>query len=157
MSCVNYSNTMNNKKIKNASVIEYDGITFRSHLEVKVYRALKDAGYTPHYEVEKIPLLDSFRPNRIWYLNGEAQITKKGKSTIILGKTYTPDFKLTVGNTTIYIEVKGHPNDVYPITRKLFLRWIDEQENDIVFAEIHNMRGLNKFIDKLNTLNEKNI
>lgn len=148
---------MINRKIKNASVIEYDGIKFRSKLEVKVYQALKDAGYAPQYEVDKIPLLESFRPKKAWYLNGEAQVTAKGKSIIVLGKTYTPDFRMQVRDMTVYIEVKGHPNDVYPLTRKLFLRWLDEQESEVLFAEIHNLRGLNKFIETLKNIDGQNI
>lgn len=143
-----------NKKVRNATVVERDGFRFRSTLEARVYLALKDAGFEPQYEPDKITLLESFRPKRVWYVDGEPQITKTGKSLgkTIAGKTYTPDFKLMVNGTTVYIEVKGHPNDVYPITRKLFLKWIDEQEEEIMFSEIHNLRGLNRFIDKLKLL-----
>ena len=145
---------MINRKVKNATAITYDGITFRSHIELKVYKALVDAGYKPQYEPDKIQLLESFRPKRVWYLDGEPQTTKTGakKGKTVIGKTYTPDFKLVVNGITVYIEVKGHPNDVYPITRKMFLKWIDEQEEEIIFSEIHTMRGLNKFIDKLKLL-----
>lgn len=145
---------MLNKKVRNATIVERDGIKFRSTLEVKVYLALKDAGFELQYEPDKITLLESFRPKRVWYIDGEPQVTKTGKKLgkTIAGKTYTPDFKLTVNGTTVYIEVKGHPNDVYPITRKLFLRWIDEQEGEIMFSEIHSLRGLNRFIDKLKLL-----
>ena len=145
---------MINRKVKNATAITYDGITFRSLLELKVYKALEDAGYKPQYEQDKIQLLKSFRPKRVWYLDGEPQTTKTGakKEKTVIGKTYTPDFKLMVNDTTVYIEVKGHPNDVYPITRKMFLKWIDEQDEEIVFSEIHSLRGLNKFINKLKLL-----
>lgn len=145
---------MINRKVKNATEITYDGIKFRSLLELKVYKALEDAGYKPQYEVEKISLLESFRPKRVWYLDGEPQTMKSGskKSRIVKGKTYTPDFKMIVNGITVYIEAKGHPNDEYPTTRKMFLKWIEEQEGEIIFSEVHSLRGLNKFIDKLKLL-----
>ena len=142
---------MYNKKVRNATVIECDGIRFRSILEHKVYVELRDAGYEPEYESEKIVLLDTFEPEHTWYLDGEPQVTKKGNNKKIVGKTYTPDFKLTVNFTDYYIEVKGHPNDVYTTTRKMFLKWLDSQDNKI-FVEIHSVKGIRQFI---NVLREK--
>lgn len=149
---------MINKKVRNATVIECDGITFRSILEQKTYIELRDAGYAPQYEVEKIGLLDSFRPKTTWYVDGEPQVTKgkKQQNTTVLGKSYTPDFKVTLGDTVVYVEVKGHPNDVYPVTRKMFLKWIDEQDNDIIFSEIHSIKGLKKFMEVLKQVKTEN-
>lgn len=148
---------MVNRKIKNATVVQYDGITFRSKLEVKVYMALKDAGYEPEYEVEKITLLPSFRPTVRWYIDGEAQATKKGLNKTVIAKTYTPDFRLRLDGVTVYIEAKGKPNDAYPVTRKLFLSWLTRQKENIIFAEIHSLRGLHEFLTQLKTINEERI
>lgn len=141
-----------NRKILHATETVYDGIKFRSQLEKRVYIILKEEGYTPEYENDTIMLMESFRPNQTWYIDGNAQITKKGKNIIVPKKSYTPDFKLSLGSLTVYIEAKGHPNDIYPTTRKMFLKWIDEQEREIIFSEIHSIKGLRKFIEVLKQL-----
>ena len=41
---------MENKKIKNATPREYDGIHFKSLLEVSIYKHLIAAGFHPKYE-----------------------------------------------------------------------------------------------------------
>ena len=145
-----------NRKVVNATEVEYDGIKFRSKIEGRVYLILKDNGFVPEYETEKIILLPQLRPSHAWYLDGVPQITKKGRINIVKSKEYTPDFKLQIGNTTVYLEVKGHPNDVYPVTRKLFLRWIEEQDRSIIFSEVHSIRGLNKFMEVLKQLKNDN-
>ena len=45
-----------NKKIKNATSTKYDGIQFKSKLEVSVYKTLKDKGLDPLYECNKFIL-----------------------------------------------------------------------------------------------------
>ena len=142
-----------NRKIKNATPYEYNGIHFRSKLEVGTYKHLVEAGYKPEYEPDVITLLPAFRPSSPWFLDGEPQVTKKGEVNIVRKKTYTPDFKLVVGEHTFYIESKGFANDRFGVERKMFLDWIEKQEDkNIHFAEIHTMRGLHKLIEKLRQL-----
>ena len=47
-----------NKKIKNATSVEYDGIQFKSKLEVTIYKTLKEKGLNPLYECNKFILQD---------------------------------------------------------------------------------------------------
>ena len=68
-----------NRKIKNATPFEFDGITFRSKFECDVYKALKENGFHPLYEAEKVILFNGFRPKRCWYQDGIPIITPKGK------------------------------------------------------------------------------
>ena len=42
-----------NKKIKNASPLEYDGISFKSKLEKMIYQTLKEQGFPVEYEPPK--------------------------------------------------------------------------------------------------------
>ena len=42
-----------NKKIRNATPLTYDGITFRSKLEAFTYKKLLEVGIRPEYENEK--------------------------------------------------------------------------------------------------------
>ena len=137
-----------NRKVINATPVTYDGITFRSKVEMRVYIALCNAGYMPEYEPDRIVLMESFRPKRVWYYEGIPQHLKKSeKMKMQDAKTYTPDFKIAIGDTIIYLEAKGHPNDSYSLTRKMFLKWLDTQEGNIIFSEVRTKRGLNAFIE----------
>lgn len=141
-----------NLKVRNATVNEYDGIRFRSLLERRLYVFMKSVGIDVEYEPESIELIPQFRPRQPWYLDGEPKVTKKGMCNIVEGKEYTPDFRIMHNGRTIYIEAKGQPNDVYPVTRKLFLNWIERQDRDIVFAEIHSLKGLKKLLGTVGLL-----
>lgn len=78
-------------KVRNATPLTYEGIKFRSKLEVFTYKLLKKNNIKADYEKYKFTLLDSFR------YNNEA----------VRKMTYTPDF---VGKEFV-IECKGHAND----------------------------------------------
>ena len=56
-----------NKKIKNAHPKEYNGIKFRSQLEVTTYKTLIEHGFTPKYEEETFILWDGFIPSVPFY------------------------------------------------------------------------------------------
>lgn len=93
-----------NKKIKNATPLEVDGIQFRSKLEAYCYRQLTEAGIKSAYEENTYTLIPAFE------FNGEK----------VRPCTYTPDF---VGDTFI-IEVKGFANDVWPVKCKMFKQYL---------------------------------
>lgn len=80
-----------NKKVRNATPLIYDGINFKSKLEVYCYQKLKEHNIEASYEGQKFVLLDSFE------FNGEK----------IRQMTYTPDFI----NDRFIIECKGKAND----------------------------------------------
>ena len=56
-----------NKKIKNASPLEYDGISFKSKLEKMIYQTLKEQGFPVEYEPHKFVLWQGFRPTVPFY------------------------------------------------------------------------------------------
>jgi len=85
------STSSENSKIKNATPLTYDGIKFRSKLEVYCYKELKKHKIYANYEPVTYTILDSF------YFNNKK----------VQGITYTPDF---VGEDFI-IECKGWMND----------------------------------------------
>lgn len=89
-----------NKKVRNATPLEYENIQFRSKLEVYCYIQLKENNINAKYESNTFTILDSF------IYNGEK----------IRKMTYTPDF---VGDTFI-IECKGIANDAFPLRWKIF-------------------------------------
>jgi hypothetical protein len=93
-----------NRKVKNATPLTYNGIKFRSRLEVFCYKSLIKHNIKADYEKYKFTLLDSFRFN-------DESVRKM---------TYTPDF---VGEEFV-IECKGFSNDAFPLRWKLFKHFL---------------------------------
>lgn len=93
-----------NKKVRNATPKVYDGISFRSQLEVNTYQQLKKFKIEAEYEPIQFTLIDAFRYN-------DESIRKM---------TYTPDF---VGNRFI-IECKGFANESFPLKWKIFKHFL---------------------------------
>lgn len=136
---------MENKKIKNASVSEYEGIKFKSRLEVTVYKTLVQAGFSPKYEDMKFVLIKGLKPIVPFYTKGKDKNLKLDdrKMTDV---TYTPDFTFKYGDTLVVMEVKGYANDVYPLKRKLF-RLLLEDRKDVLYFEIYTKRQLLQAIE----------
>ena len=129
-----------NKKIKNATSTEYDGIKFKSKLEVTIYKSLKEKGLNPLYECNKFILQEGFRPLKPYYLKGVCPKTANGYAKIIQ-ITYTPDFTVEFGDKILFIEAKGKQNDSYPIKRKLFLKHLEFIPN-AYFMEVYSKKDL---------------
>lgn len=155
-----------NKKIKNATAIENQGIKFRSVLECKMYKWMKEAGYNPQFEPDKFLLWEGFYPASPLYIDGEPQLTKPRKnSKDILNFVpkipkfedwhYTPDFRLDINNKQFYIECKGYGNDLWPYKRKLFLKIIQSMPN-VYFFEAHTKRGLLKTLSLIESIANEN-
>ena len=136
---------MENKKIKNATPTEYNGIKFKSITEVMVYKTLLQEGFEPHYEPSKYPIWRGFKPQVPCYKPnklGELELqTKK-----IIDITYTPDFLFMApdNKTVIIFEVKGLDNDTYPIKEKMFRLYLEnllEKSNQpTMFFKIKNKK-----------------
>ena len=56
-----------NRKIKNAREKTYDGIHFKSLLEITVYKTLKEYGFKPQYEKRKFIIWKGFKPTVPFY------------------------------------------------------------------------------------------
>ncbi len=80
-----------NKKVRNATPLFYDGIKFKSKLEVYCYNKLKENNIKAPYEENTFTIIDNF------IYNGEK----------VRKMTYKPDF---VGKDFV-IECKGKAND----------------------------------------------
>ena len=126
-----------NKKIKNATVTVYNGITFRSKLEAECAKILDEEGIKYQYEPFKIILLPSFK---------------------YLGKTlrewsYSPDFVIF---NNVIIEVKGFPNDVWGYKKKMILKYIVDHNYIYEFYEVKNKTQLCTLIKELKAKNNEN-
>lgn len=128
-----------NKKILNASPKEYNGIEFKSTLEVTVYKTLLQEGFNPEYEKHTYVIWDGFIPKVPFYTKNifkrkNHNIVPISAITVIDNRnmqsiTYTPDFYFEYNGKKIIIEVKGHVNDVFPYKFKMFRKYIQEEED----------------------------
>lgn len=145
-----------NKKVKNAKRIEYNGIKFRSELECNCYKLLElEEDFKFGYETTKIVLLEGFYPSnsliiydvykprnlrRVFGLNHQK----------IISMTYTPDFYLEYKGYKIFIESKGNPNDTYPLKKKLFLAYLEREAvktgDKFIFFEPHSKKQMKECI-----------
>lgn len=152
---------MENKKVKNATSCEYNGIQFKSRLEMKTYIILNEKGFNPQYEAQTfslwegrkfaIPCYDLHKDRKlkraVWGSNPYKTISIK----------YTPDFILSVKDSSdnermIIIECKGMQNDVYPYKKKLFLDYLEKNHPDSIFFEVHTQKQLKSAIEIINSL-----
>lgn len=150
---------MENKKVRNATEVEADGIKFKSKLEGEVYKALKNEGFNPEYEKrtfilqtskvyptpQYMPFNDRKLHKKVWGLNPYKTVSIK----------YTPDFTFQLNDKLVIIEAKGYPNDRYAYQRKLLMDYLERNSVDSVFFEIHNKGQLTQTIKILKEWTKK--
>lgn len=140
----------NNKKVIGARKCEYNGIHFKSDLEKKTYIALIESGFEPEYEKHSYILQETklfptlhYAPYRDRKLHKDVWGLNKYK---IISVKYKPDFVFNVNDKLIVIEVKGYANDRYPYQKKLFFKWLEDNNPNSAFFEIHNIKQLKEAI-----------
>lgn len=117
-----------NKKIRNATPTEYNGLKFKSKNEVMVYKTLVQFGFEPFYEATKYVIWKGFKPSIPTYKPDKTGNLVLQNSKII-DITYTPDFIFTAPDkkTVVIMEVKGgFVNDTYPIKEKMFRAYLED-------------------------------
>ena len=145
-----------NKKVKNATEVIYNGIKFRSKTELKMYQLMHKEGFTPDFESQSFILWDGCYLQKPFYYEGEPVITKNGHTKKLQDWVYTPDFIITLGGCSFIIEVKGNPNDLWPYKRKLFLKHIDKMK-DTYFFEVKTIKGLKKTLSVIKSIYDEKI
>ena len=135
-----------NKKIKNATPYNFNGIDFKSKLEMNVYKALLREGITPEYESITYILSDGIRPSVGFY-----ERTRKQKFHYemkpIRAITYTPDFTFKYHDIQVIIEVKGIANDVYPVKKNLFRKKLECLPYRVLFFEIKSVKDIKECLE----------
>ena len=143
---------MVNKKIRGATSLVSDGISFKSQLEVVIYKELLRAGFNPKYEERKFVIWEGIKPTKPFY-NRDLQ-TKMLK--LDMGKmrdiTYTPDFTFEYKNHLIIIVAKGYENDTFPIKKKLFRGLLEKMETSVIYLEVYTKKQLLQAIEILKAL-----
>jgi hypothetical protein len=140
-----------NRKVRGAQKTTFDGIEFKSKLEVFCYRKLKEYGIHFQYEQVKFTLFTGFKPTHLVGYFPD----KSGNMAIDTSKlrdtTYTPDF---VGDTWV-VETKGKSNELYPLKLKLFRALLEEEKTPYkVFMEPHNQKQVLQCIEIIKELNK---
>lgn len=153
---------MENRKIKNTStnenVLVFNGIRFKSLLEVMIYKTLLHEGFEPLYEWVKFVIWEGFKPTVPFYyakkgsLNDKnARIAAKKK---LLDITYTPDFILYYNDLTVIIEAKGFENDIFPMKKKMFRKYLETFEEKVIYFEIKTKKQLLEAIEIIRNYEE---
>lgn len=133
---------MENKKIRNATSLTVDGITFKSKSEASVYKHLLQAGFKPDYEKITYTIWEGFKPTIPFY--GKTGLNMKKLISI----TYTPDFTFFYKGIFIIIEVKGFQNDIFPYKFKMFRKYLEQlnYKNTLIF-EVFSIKQLKECIE----------
>lgn len=135
-----------NKKIRNARETVFNGITFRSKLEESFYKTLLQAGFEVDYEQVKFIIVEGFIPTIPFYNRSKSRIFRKDM-TKVRPVTYTPDFTFSYKDTLFIIEAKGIENDVFPLKRKLFRKYLETLSIPCMYFEVHTKKELLQVID----------
>lgn len=132
-----------NNKVKNAQIIEYKEITFKSKLDLMAYKLLEERGFKPQYEQNTFIIWQGFKPVVPFFTKNKAkQIINNNKKLINI--TYTPDIYFEYQGYKVIIEMKGFTNDVYPIKVKLFRKYIEQLQdsNKYLLFELYTKQQL---------------
>lgn len=141
-----------NKKIINASPLEYDGISFKSKLEKMAYQTLKEQGFPVLYEPKKFIIWEGFRPNVPFYNKDASTRMLKMDSKKVIDISYTPDLMFEYNNHLIIIEMKGFENNTYPLKKKIFRKWLESNYPNSIYFEIFTKKQLLQAIDIIKKL-----
>ena len=148
----------------NNQALHFDGIDFKSKLEISCYKKLIEAGFSPEYEKQKFVLFNGFKlSDTVNYFTqlktnskGKVQILFKDDKRKIRDITYLPDFYFTYKDYEIFFDTKGKANDVYPIKKKMFLNMLNnisiKTNKKYLFFEPHNVKQIKESITQIKEL-----
>lgn len=142
-----------NKKIKNASPLEFDGISFKSKLEKMIYQTLRENSLPVEYEPRKFIVWEGFRPTVPFYNKDKTTRMLKLEKKKIISISYTPDFVFRYNDCLIIIEAKGMENDRFYLKKKMFRKWLENNEPKSIYFEIYTKKQLLQAIDIIKALN----
>jgi len=133
-----------NKKIKGAQKVKIDGHEFKSRLEMHTYLLMKEAKLPFGYENETFVLMKGNVTDVKTIVDGKFKRFNKMRDI-----TYTPDFIVNTEFSKWFIDVKGFPNDVYPLKKKMFLTYLSQgiHGKHYYFIEPHTLKEVREMIN----------
>ena len=145
----NKSDSSENKKVKNAKKVIYDGISFKSRLELYCYKKLKESEIQFHYEPKAFILHIGNKPNLVKFYDPDKKTKHlKLNTTKLTNITYTPDF---VGDGWI-IETKGIKSSTYSIKMKMFREYLEGTGKEWIVIEPHNQYQIDEAVNMIKQL-----
>lgn len=138
---------MENKKILNATPVDFQDIHFKSTIEKTIYKALIQQGITPLYEGFTYTLSPDLRPQKVpYYTRRKERGVPQTKLCLEMSPidpiTYTPDFTFMLNGIFVIIEVKGFVNDTYPLKRNLFRKYLENDDGPVMYFEVRSKKEL---------------
>ena len=128
--------------------LEYDGVTFRSNLEIFAYKALKEAKIKFEYEKTSYLLQEGFTfPNSTYQKVGKSGM-KYAEKTSIRKITHTPDFKCA----NWVLETKGFLRQSNANIIKMFKYHILKNKLKLSYFMAHNQTQINECIKLIKNL-----
>lgn len=121
--------------------IVYDGIEFKSRLEVYCYKKLKENGLEANYEIISFEIL----PPIYFEYNDK-------KTKTIRSMSYTPDF---VGDNFI-IECKGFASESFPLRWKVFKHYLHNNNMKYYLFMPRKQSDVDKTIKEILELKNRN-
>lgn len=145
-----------NKKVKNATICQEDGIVFRSKQERAIYKYLLSVGIIPKYEAERFTIWDRGRFSVPFYDRfGKTFMRINRKPTAV---HYTPDFIFNVNGIKVILEVKGFKNDAAPYKIRLFRDYLENTSNTtekkLCYAIVYSIKDLKILLNDLQNTSE---
>ncbi len=128
-----------------AKKVSFDGISFASGLEKKMYMALKKAGLKADYEGMTYELFPAFKFDNTSFerqANGKGEFINRGEKKV-QNISYTPDFVAY----DFIIECKGRANDSFPMRWKMFKKYISENYPDIMLFKPQTEKECQQTVD----------
>lgn len=143
---------MSNKKILNATPVSTDGITFKSKLEERIYKALLKKGINVNYEPQKIKIWDCDKLTVPYYDKKGGVFQRITSKPVCI--TYTPDFTFVYKGTCVFLEAKGFSNDIFPYKAKLFREWLEKHSIQFApakycYAVVYSIKNLETLLTDL--------
>lgn len=143
---------MQNKKILNATPLEYDGISFKSKLEKMAYQTLKEHNLPVQYEPKKFIIWEGFKPTVPFYNKDKVTKDLKLEQKKLISISYTPDFIINYKDHLIVLELKGRENDCFYLKKKMFRKWLEKYGSKSIYFEIYTKKQLLQAIDIIKNL-----
>ena len=131
----------------NSTHVFYDNIEFKSIFEFDVYKFLVENGLCPKYEPQTFVLWHGGKTVTPFY-NAKTKHLRHYKADLD-DISYTPDFVFEYEGKQVFVEAKGFENDSFPIRKKMFRKYLDENIENALFFEVRSILQLNDMIEIL--------